>query len=76
MLTQAEPQLRLEACWEMRVGNLPLASISASSTDLKRIQIPHSYSGISEQVNPLQLVDHLQAAESKFESKFKPLPVN
>ena len=43
---------------------------------LKRIQTPHSllnYSGFSEQIQRLQPIG--QAAEFKFESKFKPLQV-
>ena len=51
----------------------PPASISAFSTDLKRIQNPHVYSEISEQIESLQPVG--QAAEFKFESKFESLPV-
>ena len=50
-----------------------LSSISASSTDLKRIQTPHSLFRDLEQIKPFQLVG--QAAEFKFESKIEPLPV-
>ena len=58
----------------MLVGmDSPPASISAFSTDLKRIQNPHVYSEISEQIESLQPVG--QAAEFKFESKFESLPV-
>ena len=57
----------------MRVGIDSLLSSTEFSTDLKRIQTPHSYSGISEQIKPLQAVG--QATEFKFESKFKPLQV-
>ena len=55
-------------------NQLKLSSIAPFSMDLKRIQTPHTlYSGISEQVKPLQLFG--QAAELKFESKFEPLLV-
>ena len=55
----------------MSVGfNLPLSSISAFSADLKEIKLHTDYSGISEQTKPLQPIG--QAADFKFESKFKP----
>ena len=50
-----------------------LISSKVSSTDLKLIQTPHSFSENYEQTKPLQLAD--QAAKFKFESKFKPHPV-
>ena len=63
-----------EPSWETRVGNHPvLASIEVSSMDLKELKVCTVYSGISEQIKPLQLVG--QEAESKFKPKFKPLPV-
>ena len=54
-----------EPSWETRVGNHPvLASIEVSSMDLKELKVCTVYSGISEQIKPLQLVG--QEAESKF----------
>ena len=51
----------------MQVGiDSPLSSISAFSSDLKRIQIPHRlYPGILEQIKALKSVG--QAAEFTFE---------
>ena len=58
------------ASWGMSVGNDPhLASISASSTDLKRIQTAHNLP------SDFGAGQGRQAAESRFGSKFKPLPV-
>ena len=60
--------------WGSRVGNqLLLASISASSTEHKKIQTSHNLFRDLEQIKHSQLVG--QAAEIKFESKFKPLLV-
>ena len=48
-----------DAVWWIRAGiNSQLSSTSALSTDLKGIQNPPIYSGISEQIKPLQLVGH------------------
>ena len=61
----------------MRVGiNSQLSSILVFSTDLKELSSKHwqtIYSGDLEQVKPLQIIG--QAAEFKFEFKFKSLQV-
>ena len=46
-----------------------LALILASSTDLEKFKLHTVYSGILEQITPLQLVG--QAAEYKYKSKFQ-----
>ena len=60
--------------WWGRVGiNSPLFSIQEFSTDLKRIQSPHRLFQGFRADKPLQPIG--QAAEFKFESKFKPLQI-
>ena len=57
----------------MRVDiNSQLSSISLFSTDLKRIQTPHS---LFRDSGADKIFTTSQAAEFKFESKFKPQPV-
>ena len=59
------------AVWGMRVvKDSPLASISASSKHLKRVQTPHSLLWDFWAEKPSSLVG--QVAESKFESKLEP----
>ena len=60
--------------WTRRVGNdSPLASISASSTDLKRIQTPHSLKRdfSADKTFTTSWSCGTAAAEFKFETKFK-----
>ena len=60
--------------WGMRVEtHSAVASISESSTDLKRIKLHTVYLRIFEQIKPLQLVS--PEAEFKFESTLEPLVV-
>ena len=61
----------------MRVGNDSLfVSLLVPSTDLNRIQTPHSLFGDLEQTKPLQLVGQVtETTEFKFEPKFKLLQV-
>ena len=79
-ISYSEVSLSQTACWGVLVEIVySLASISASSTDLgfwSRFMgrfFRSRYSGISEQIKPLQHVD--QVAEFKFESKFESLLV-
>ena len=60
----------------MRVGKpSPLSSILACSKKNSNFtQFIELYFGVSEQIKPLQPIG--QAAEFKFESKFKPLPTS